>query len=502
MGLLTRLREAVATSAEPQLQRGGDTDDLREGSPTQAERDNAAHSGDAFPDGSFPITTQKQADDAWRLRGHNEHHTEASIVAHIRKQVAKHGLTMPGDKTREASPFRIVLREAALSKTGGGYEATIVREGPGNPGDSNYYTKEALRKAVAAGMFEGLQGYLNHPTPTEERERPERDVRYLAGHFREARYVDGNPAEVRGKFIPGGMEKDGVVSLVESALQSPRHRPLIGISIDGYGHAPDQQTVNGRTYNMVREITHLGSADIVTRAGAGGQFHRRLQEQWRNTDRPTGGGSDTPGGAMKPATMQEQIKTAARKLQEAAGLDDKDSTRADTLVNEALATLRECADSPLEVEVKEVEKIREVQVPVPASTEEKDVLAAKVTQLETKLQESATKLTVEQTARKTAEDEASTLKRGTLAVKVLRECKAPKASAEAWFEDVAGCDDEPAMRKLVERKMSERDALLTELRESIGVEGNPARPPASTGATGSGGLLDRMGIDRDELAAA
>jgi hypothetical protein len=41
-----------------------------------------------------------------------------------------------------------------------------------------------------------------HPTPTEDRERPERIVRTLIGHFREARLVrDGGRAAVRAKFV-------------------------------------------------------------------------------------------------------------------------------------------------------------------------------------------------------------------------------------------------------------------------------------------------------------
>ena len=499
--LLKRLREAVSASAEPQLQRGTD-DELRERDYSSKQRKKAAKEGAALPDGSFPIYNQEDADNAWGLRGHNENHSEATIIAHIRKRVKALGLKMPGsDSTREAGRLVVYLREAAVTKTGNAYEVTVVREGPGNPGDRNYYTKQALREAVNKGLFEGLQAYLNHPTPTEERERPERDVRYLAGHFREARFIDGKPAEVRAKFIPGGMDKDRVVQLIESALESPQDRPLIGISIDGYGHAPDQQEINGRTYNMVREVTNLGSADIVTRAGAGGQFIRRLQEAWRNTG-PAERRPDTSKEVlMKPAKLQEKVKAAVAKLEEASGLEEKDAERAEELLGEALTTLRECSTAELKAPKGKVE-IREVEKPVAATDADADQLAAKVTDLETRLQEAETDRDKERKRRKDAEAKLEEVDKAKLAAKVLREAEVSEKTARSWFDELVECDDEQAMRRFVEVKKAERDELLHELRESFGVEGVPARMPAIPSAPSGGDLLDRLGLDRDEYAPA
>jgi len=48
-------------------------------------------------DGKYPIATQKDAKDAWDLRNHSTTHSEAEVVAHIRKAVKKFGLTMPGN---------------------------------------------------------------------------------------------------------------------------------------------------------------------------------------------------------------------------------------------------------------------------------------------------------------------------------------------------------------------------------------------------------------------
>ena len=145
----------------------------------------------------------------------------------------KHGLTMPGSQTRESVALRIRIREATLTKTDSGvYEATVITEGPGNPEDDNYYTAQALREAVQQGLFEGLRAFANHPSATEAHDRPERDIRQLVGHFREARFIDGHPAEVRASFVPiTGPGYEWVRSLVESAIDSMPGKPLIGISI-------------------------------------------------------------------------------------------------------------------------------------------------------------------------------------------------------------------------------------------------------------------------------
>ena len=53
---------------------------------------------DTMPNGSYPIRNQHQADSAWKLRGHSKDYSAAEVVAHIRAQVAKHGLSMPTNK--------------------------------------------------------------------------------------------------------------------------------------------------------------------------------------------------------------------------------------------------------------------------------------------------------------------------------------------------------------------------------------------------------------------
>lgn len=509
-----RLTEAVSASAEPQLQRGGSKkkDDVAadialEESVTAASRKSAEKSGDTMEGGKYPIRNQSEANKAWDLRNSGKA-DEASVVAHIRAQVKKHGLTMPGSKTKEsavlqagerveAPRLQMLIREATVKKADGGYEVTIVREGPGNPTDKRYYSKQALQKAVTDGKFEGLQAYLNHPTRVEERDRPERDVTAIAGHFTEARFVDGSPAEVRAKFIPGGMDKDRVISLIESAISSPADKPLIGISIDGYGHT-DKKDINGVSYHVVREVTHLGSADIVTRAGAGGRFHRRMQESSINPGMAKGRPDTSKEATMNAAELQNKVRAAASKLAEASALADGDET-AGPMIEEGLSMLREAADAKIESET--VEKIVEkrVEVPVAAGDEKADELAVKVRETETKLTEAVAAVDAEKAAHKDTADELAIMKSAQSAVKVMREADVPAKLQDAWFADVAAKQDETAMVAMVERKLAERQAILDEVRESVGVEGAGPRVPALAGSTnGSGGLYGLLGLDRDD----
>ncbi len=494
-----RLREAVSVTSQPQLVRGQDDDgeqysddDLRERDYSTEDRVELAKKGHAIPvrndkgevvGGRYPIETAKDVADAVDDFGRAGNEPDAK--AHIIKRAKALGAKLPDGwqprseepkpakkakakkakpkAAREAVRFVARLHEAAVTKTGGAYEATVLQEGPGNEQDRNAYSRDALRNAVAAGMFEGLQAYADHPTPTEERERPERSVRQLVGHFKEARYLDGNPAEVRAKFVPiQGPGYEWVTSLIESALAAPEGKPLIGISIDGYGTSPDKTEIGGRQYNLIREITSLGSADLVTRAGAGGMFHRRLSESLAGARASV---SDSPA-PITAGKLQKRVREALGQLE--AGLAEEN----DGQVRDAFVALQEAAQA-------------RIRKPATGST-------AEVEKLEVKLRKA-------QRRRRLAEDRVDVADRAALAGRLLREVSVPAGVREVWFDDLAARPDEQAMRELLERRQAEHREQLAELRESYGlglVEGVPRRQPTGPPAAPHGsGLLERMGIE-------
>lgn len=77
---------------------------------TDDEGPEAAAEAMKMADGKFPISDQKSANSAWKLRNHSTTHSEADVVAHIRKACKALGLKFPGDDTEKSV-------EEAIAKT-------------------------------------------------------------------------------------------------------------------------------------------------------------------------------------------------------------------------------------------------------------------------------------------------------------------------------------------------------------------------------------------------
>ncbi len=167
------------------------------------------------------------------------------------------------------------LREAAtnvvrhVDRTHRDMEVRIISPGFGasrHGGLPVYYTEAALKPA--APKFKGLKCYLNHPTATERRERPERDVTKWAATMRES-WWDPQTNEVRGvmrAYDPW---------LIDRAAAAPDE---LALSIDTKGMVA-HGTVGGRKAAIVESIDTFGSVDIVTEPGARGGVVRLLESR-------------------------------------------------------------------------------------------------------------------------------------------------------------------------------------------------------------------------------
>jgi hypothetical protein len=158
-------------------------------------------------------------------------------------------------------------------------------------GSSGYYPAEVLRRDGPTVFRAGTQLYLNHPTRTEEAERPERDIRDLAGKLAsDAVWMD-----------------DGLYADVE---YYNNHRPLIAaigedldvsIRADGTYRTGEAE---GRKGRIIEQLVRAESIDFVTRAGAGGKV-ARLMESRQN--KPT---EKVRRGKVKPeelTALQERL---------------------------------------------------------------------------------------------------------------------------------------------------------------------------------------------------
>ncbi len=170
----------------------------------------------------------------------------------------------------------------------------IITEGMGNLKDKNFYTEDAIRSA--AKVFNGKRFFIDHPSRSEESDRPERSVRDLAGYFYETQLgqvKDPDTGEqlaacfAKLKFAesqPGSLALGQVLAALEYQQRFPQSKDVYcGISINGGGisHPGD---VRGVEVNMVTEIQEAFSADIVTMPARGGKFLAMVQECMKKVD--------------------------------------------------------------------------------------------------------------------------------------------------------------------------------------------------------------------------
>jgi hypothetical protein len=155
-------------------------------------------------------------------------------------------------------------------------EVVLITEGAGNKVDRNFYPGEVIRDA--APVFEGSKCFLDHPTRSEEHERPERSVREQCGWFSNVRpgQIDGRTAlfgTLNFMSTPAGKEARG---LVESAIRYQKQFPgsdkvLAGLSINGEGPSHEEIREDGELWNCVDGIQKAISADLVTFPARGGK---------------------------------------------------------------------------------------------------------------------------------------------------------------------------------------------------------------------------------------
>lgn len=210
--------------------------------------------------------------------------------------------TSTGEKKKESQKIQISsIKESSNQTTKGKkFEVVIIEEGLGNLGDCFYYGADVIR--AMPKIFEGKKMFANHPSKSEESDRPERSVRDILAYFQglSAQMIDGRTCLVGNAIIPNGPAFDWARSIMNEAIsygESNKDRSLIGISINASGDATDtpideviQMAPDGakaklyeakekgiETVRVVTSITDAESADLVTEAGAGGKILKLME---------------------------------------------------------------------------------------------------------------------------------------------------------------------------------------------------------------------------------
>ena len=208
----------------------------------------------------------------------------------------------------------------ASSLGDGKYRIRIIVPGQGSSG---IYTAENL--AESAPLFKaGTEMFIDHPTETEEWERPERSIRDYAGVFLEDATVgeDGALYTVCKVF-------SGVNELIKDKWEH------IGVSINAW--CADPISENG----IVPPIAGVRSVDFVTTPGAGGAIVDLLE-------------SNRNDNYVKEAGMDKEIESKFDELK--ASLIEAIGSKLEA----AVATIQEAkAEEPTEEASVDVDSVLE-----------------------------------------------------------------------------------------------------------------------------------------------
>lgn len=208
----------------------------------------------------------------------------------------------------------------ASSLGDGKYRIRIIVPGQGSSG---VYTAENL--AESAPLFKaGTEMFIDHPTETEEWERPERSIRDYAGVFLEDATVgeDGALYTVCKVF-------SGVNELIKDKWEH------IGVSINAW--CADPISENG----IVPPIAGVRSVDFVTTPGAGGAIVDLLE-------------SNRNDNYVKEAGMDKEIESKFDELK--ASLIEALNSK----IEAAMATIQEAkAEEPTEEASVDVDSVLE-----------------------------------------------------------------------------------------------------------------------------------------------
>ncbi len=163
----------------------------------------------------------------------------------------------------DASP----LSESAF-RPDGTFPVRIIAEGWGSSG---FYSKQKLIEAAHL-YAKNTRMFINHPTRSELKERPERDLNQLAAYFINEKAVWND----NGIFGPGLYQEAKALPNYVDFLREAA--PAIGVSHFVLGKTRNGEAA-GRSGPIVESIDQVISVDLVTSPGAKGSIGA-MYESW------------------------------------------------------------------------------------------------------------------------------------------------------------------------------------------------------------------------------
>ena len=160
---------------------------------------------------------------------------------------------------RELVSDYMPLTEATVDSKG---KANLVVIRPGfNSSKGRYYPQDMLARDFK--VFEGVKMYADHPSESDEKQRPERSIRDWVATLQNVHV--GTDGAILG-------EATIVEPWMQAKLATLRDKGMLsemGISINAVGNATKTE-IQGVKTNLIEKIVRARSVDFVTEAGAGG----------------------------------------------------------------------------------------------------------------------------------------------------------------------------------------------------------------------------------------
>lgn len=212
------------------------------------------------------------------------------------------GAKMDGAREAESIDITgmIVLKERSVGRDGVA-PIKIIQDGWGASG---YYPRDVLERDIPKVFPKGTKMYWDHPSASEEHDRPERSLRDLAAETIGTPRWDDNGPEGPGMYTEAKVFSSYQPIVDELA-------PHIGVSINAGGRG-SKGSRDGRVGNILEEIVRGNSIDFVTAPGAGGRVVKLFESaRGRNTN-PTPSKEDDVDLKEAQGVISERDKEIAR----------------------------------------------------------------------------------------------------------------------------------------------------------------------------------------------
>ncbi len=251
------------------------------------------------------------------------------------------------DPSSDGAPVEIseaaTLIEAKGQK-GSSWRVLLIKAG--TSGNRRHYPEAMLKEA--APLFEGVKAYADHPSKSEQRDRPERSSRDVVGWYQNVAWEESLKGLTADFHIVESA--DWLMKSLKSAWDKGKS-DLLGFSINALGTVGKKLHDDGST--LIEAIEKVVSTDVVTTPGAGGRVLGVLESE-RNA-------ADGPEGEMDPEEIKRLIQEALTAS--TAGLMEAMRTEVTTAVAAAVPAPPDPKPEPMPDPMPDPEPVKEAASP-------------------------------------------------------------------------------------------------------------------------------------------